>query len=157
MLTNVLGAYLNSVKEREFDLPFITLLHACSFSDVHFTHGSVEFGKDFIAKAIENGSIIQYSFQTKAGDISQSDFRVDIMGQILESVLLGLSHPNFDKDVPHQTVLVITGKMSGNAAQALDELNEKFAMEMGANGYITKPFTSQELMDVITPLLAKVF
>jgi len=125
MLTNVLGVYLDSVKEREFDLPFITLLHASSFNDVHFTHGSVEFGKDFIAKVIENGSIIQYSFQTKAGDISQSDFRNDIMGQILESILLGLSHPNFDKDVPHQTVLVITGKMSGNAAQALDELNEK--------------------------------
>ena len=35
------------------------------------------------------------------------------------------------------------------------EFNKKFAMEIGANGYITKPFTSQELMDVITPLLAK--
>ena len=37
------------------------------------------------------------------------------------------------------------------------ELNKKFAMETGADGYITKPFTTQELMDVITPLLAKVF
>ena len=35
------------------------------------------------------------------------------------------------------------------------ELNKKFAMEMGADGYITKPFTTQELMDVIVPLLAK--
>ena len=35
------------------------------------------------------------------------------------------------------------------------ELNKKFAIEMGAEGYITKPFTTQELMDVITPLLAK--
>ena len=35
------------------------------------------------------------------------------------------------------------------------ELNKKFAMETGADGYITKPFTTQELMDVITPLLAK--
>jgi len=37
------------------------------------------------------------------------------------------------------------------------ELNKKFAMETGADGYITKPFTYQELMDVIAPLLAKVF
>ncbi len=35
------------------------------------------------------------------------------------------------------------------------ELNKKFAMETGADGYITKPFTTQELMGVITPLLAK--
>ncbi len=35
------------------------------------------------------------------------------------------------------------------------ELNKKFAMEMGADGYITKTFTTQELMDVIVPLLAK--
>jgi two-component system alkaline phosphatase synthesis response regulator PhoP len=35
------------------------------------------------------------------------------------------------------------------------ELNKKFAMEMGAEGYVTKPFNIQELRDVITPLLAK--
>ena len=35
------------------------------------------------------------------------------------------------------------------------ELNKKFATEMGAEGYITKPFNIQELLDVITPLLAK--
>jgi len=36
-----------------------------------------------------------------------------------------------------------------------NELNKKFAKEMGAEGYITKPFNIQELMDVITPILAK--
>jgi len=36
-----------------------------------------------------------------------------------------------------------------------NELNKKFATEMGAEGYINKPFNIQELMDVITPLLAK--
>jgi CheY-like chemotaxis protein len=35
------------------------------------------------------------------------------------------------------------------------ELNKKFATEMGAAGYVTKPFNIQELIDVITPLLAK--
>jgi two-component system alkaline phosphatase synthesis response regulator PhoP len=35
------------------------------------------------------------------------------------------------------------------------ELNKKFAVEMGADGYITKPFTTQELVDVITPLLTE--
>jgi DNA-binding response OmpR family regulator len=35
------------------------------------------------------------------------------------------------------------------------ELNKKYATEMGADGYITKPFNIQELIDLITPLLAK--
>ncbi|HEU65394.1 MAG TPA: response regulator [Chloroflexi bacterium] len=35
------------------------------------------------------------------------------------------------------------------------EFNKKFAMEMGADGYITKPFTTQTLLDAIAPLLAK--
>jgi CheY-like chemotaxis protein len=33
------------------------------------------------------------------------------------------------------------------------ELNKKFAMEMGADGYITKPFTSEELLDAISRFL----
>ncbi len=35
------------------------------------------------------------------------------------------------------------------------EFNKKFATEMGAAGYVTKPFSIQGLIDVITPLLAK--
>ena len=35
------------------------------------------------------------------------------------------------------------------------EFNKKFAKEMGAEAYITKPFNIQGLTDVITPLLAK--
>jgi len=124
MLANVLAAYLDSIKEREFDLPLNALLRASGFYDIHFTHGNVEFGKDFIAKRDENGITIQYSFQSKAGDVSQSDWRNDIMNQTLESLLSGLSHPSFDKDAPRQTVLVITGKMLGNAALGLQELNE---------------------------------
>lgn len=124
MLANVLGAYLDSVKEREFDLPLNTLLRASGFHDIHFTHGNVEFGKDFIAKRDENGITIQYSFQSKAGDISQSDWRDNIMQQTLESILSGLSHPSFDKNAPRQTVLVVIGKMLGNAALGLQELNE---------------------------------
>jgi two-component system alkaline phosphatase synthesis response regulator PhoP len=35
------------------------------------------------------------------------------------------------------------------------ELNKKYAVEMGADGYLTKPFTTQDLIDVITPLLTE--
>ena len=131
MLANVLAAYLDGIKEREFDLPLAALLRASGFCDIHFTHGSVEFGKDFIAKREENGTIIQYSFQSKAGDISQPDWRNEIMAQMLESLLSGLSHPSFDRDAPHQTVLVTTGKMLGNAALGLQDLNTTIQQTYG--------------------------
>lgn len=81
MLRNVLGDYLDRVKERELDLPLLLLLPEMGFYDVHFTHGTVEFGKDFIAKKLEKGTEIQYSFQSKVGDISQADWRNHIQGQ----------------------------------------------------------------------------
>ena len=34
------------------------------------------------------------------------------------------------------------------------ELNKKFAKELGAEGYITKPFSRQELVDVISSFLS---
>jgi len=34
------------------------------------------------------------------------------------------------------------------------ELNKKLAEQVGADGYVTKPFGRQELMDAIIPLLA---
>ena len=35
------------------------------------------------------------------------------------------------------------------------ELNKKYAMEMGAAGYLTKPFNIKELLQLITSLLAE--
>jgi CheY-like chemotaxis protein len=35
------------------------------------------------------------------------------------------------------------------------ELNKKLAKQMGADGYVTKPFSRQQLLDAITPLLGK--
>ena len=35
------------------------------------------------------------------------------------------------------------------------ELNKKYAMEMGAEGYLTKPINAQELIDRITTLLSE--
>ena len=34
------------------------------------------------------------------------------------------------------------------------DLNKKLAKQMGADGYITKPFSRQQLIDAISPLLA---
>jgi hypothetical protein len=127
VLRNVLEDYLKSIKdERLFDPPFLSLLPAMGFFDVRHTHGSAEFGKDFIAKRINRkGKPFQYSFQLKAGDIDQPFWRDKVQGQMLEALMSPRSHPHFDGGMPHQSVLVVTGRLVGNAGPAIDNFNEQ--------------------------------
>src|SRR5437762_2687902 len=115
MLRNVLEDYLSSIKEREFDYPLTALLQAMGFYDIHFTHGGVEFGKDFIAKRIENETEYQYAVQSKRGDINQSLWRNEIRGQLEEAIVSDLSHPQFNRALARKVILVTTGRLSGNA------------------------------------------
>jgi hypothetical protein len=139
VLRTLLGDYLDRATEREFDLPFLLLLPELGFYDVHYTHGAMEFGKDFIAKRIEDGRVVQYSFQTKAGNIGQAAWQNDIQGQMLTSVVTDLVHGGFDLHVSHKLVLVTTGDLIGNAGQLLTALNRTIA-----NTYL-KPESQIEL------------
>lgn len=96
MLANVVGSYLDSLEEREFDTPFMALLRAQGFWDIHLLHGPFEFGKDFIGKANYEGTPSQFAFQTKAGDINLSDWSA-CRGQIDNLRTNSLAHPNFDR------------------------------------------------------------
>jgi hypothetical protein len=127
VLRNVLEDYLKSIKdERLFDPPFLSLLPAMGFSDVRHTHGGAEFGKDFIAKRNNReGELVQYSFQLKAGDVAQPFWREKVQGQMLEALMTPWSHPHFDGDLRHQSVLVVTGRLTGNAGPAIDGFNEQ--------------------------------
>ena len=120
MLDDAIDAYLKSVTERAFDEPLLALLRTEGYSDVHRTHGGVEFGKDFIAK--RNG--VQWAFQSKAGNIAQADWR-DLTGQLDELRLSDLSHPSFDTSLPRQCVLVCTGRLTGNAPLSAQEYNAR--------------------------------
>lgn len=125
MLRNVIAAYLDQIKEREFDIPFMSLLSVMGFTDIHKTHGVVEFGKDFIAKKNEGDEWFQYSFQVKAGNISLPDWRNEIQGQMLQAVISGINHPNFDKDLKHIPIFVTTGELIETAAIAIDDFNNQ--------------------------------
>ena len=63
MIADVVGSYLDSLEEREFDGPFMALLRSLGFRDIHFLHGSFEFGKDFIAKRDDQSGPTQLSFR----------------------------------------------------------------------------------------------
>lgn len=131
LLRNVLGAFLDSLpNERALDLPFLALLADMGFHDVHFTHGAMEFGKDFIAKRREGEEIAQYAFQSKGGNLNQGEWR-DVMPQMLEAAISGLSHPGFDRTLRQKVVLVVSGRLTGNAALSLQDLNSKLVLEYG--------------------------
>ena len=117
MLGAVVEHFLDHVSEREFDAPFIALLLKLGFGDVHYLHGQYQFGKDFIARATENGQQVQYVFQSKAGDLNLGDWskgtpQLDLMRTNT------LAHPGFDTVLQRRAVLVLTGRLTGGAGLA---------------------------------------
>jgi Restriction endonuclease len=120
MLDDVLDAYLASVSERDFDAPLMALLRAAGFFDIHHTHGAFEFGKDVIAKRVDDGQTIQYALQSKAGNLNLKEWR-EVRQQLDDIRYNGISHPSFDKDLSRKAVLVLTGKLTGGAPAAAQE------------------------------------
>jgi hypothetical protein len=133
LLRNVLEEYINTLNEREFDTPFLTLLLQQGFYDIHYLHGNYEFGKDFIAKRAENNEAIQYLFQSKAGDIDLPDWR-KIRMQIDDMRTSILAHPNFGRTLPRIFILVTTGRLVGGAALSAQEY-DRYCIGLGERGF----------------------
>lgn len=123
IIENVIGSYLDSLEEREFDEPFMAMLRANGFTDIHFLHGAFEFGKDFIAKGIDNGVASQFCFQTKAGNIGAGDWG-EARRQIDEMRTNKIAHAAFDRNLPVRAVLVTTGRLVGAARATSQEYRE---------------------------------
>lgn len=136
MLRDVVAAFLDSVTEREFDAPLLALLAARGFTDVHFLHGAFEFGKDIVAKGpkppgadVGSGdpatwTLHQFAIQSKAGDMGAGGWR-EVRPQMDEARLDGLAHPAFDTELPRAGVLVVTGRLKGNAATQSQSYREQ--------------------------------
>lgn len=122
MLRDVVGTYLDTLTEREFDGPLLAILHARGFTDIHFIHGAFEFGKDVLAKKthLATGQTRQYVIQSKAGDIGQPEWRA-VRPQLEECEYNTIGHPSFDPDLPRVAVLVTTGRLKGAAPADVTE------------------------------------
>ena len=121
-LDDVLAGYLGTVSEREFDAAFSGCLRSLGYDDIHFLHGALEFGKDFIAKRDSQ----QWAFQTKAGDINLGAWR-QIRSQVEEMVWNDIAHPNFDSGAVRRPVLVTTGRLVGGAAAEAQQYGRSLA------------------------------
>jgi hypothetical protein len=128
MLDDVLGAFLDSVTEPEFNAPFLGLLRARGYSKVHFTHGPLEFGKDSIGQIDVDGRLTQDAFQLKAGDLKLSGWR-DARQQIEDIRTTGLAHPDFDRSLPRRGILVLTGRLKDQASLAAQEYRETYTTD----------------------------
>lgn len=126
MLRDVIGDFLDSVTEREFDGPLLALLTAKGFHNIHFLHGSFEFGKDFIAQGKKakyrntgDGDpkewiTHQYALQSKAGNLTLGAWQ-EVRLQLDSARLTAVSHPSFDDDLERTGVLITTGRLRGAA------------------------------------------
>jgi hypothetical protein len=125
LLDDAVAAFLEVVPERAFDEPLMALLRAEGFDEIRLTHGVSEFGKDVIAK--RDGR--QWAFQSKAGDVKQADWR-QLTGQLDELRNNNVSGPEFDSSLPRTAVLVLTGRLTGNAPVSAADYN-RHARERG--------------------------
>jgi hypothetical protein len=112
MLAVAFENWTRHLNERGFDGSFIALLRASGFFDIRFRHGSFEFGKDFIAKRCEGDTVVQYAFQSKAGDIDVTEW-TKLYSQINELTSGTLATVGFDRDLPRHSILVTTGRLLG--------------------------------------------
>jgi Restriction endonuclease len=117
MLGDAIAGFLAAVTEREFDEPLLALLRAAGFDDIHYLHGSYEFGKDVIAKGDRDGVRTQFVVQSKAGDLNLGGW-TSITGQLDLLRNDNHAHPSFDATIPRQGLLVLTGRLAGGAALA---------------------------------------
>lgn len=143
MLHTAVAAFLDSVTEREFDPTILALLAEQGFHDIHFIHGSFEFGKDIIAKRMDpaTGVTAQYAIQSKAGDMSQADWRA-VRPQLEEAEYNTRGHPNYDPNLPRAAVLLLTGRLKGAAATDAQE----FAQTIARRGIARLEFWDQEYL-----------
>lgn len=144
MLRRVVENYLESIKEVQFFLPFSYLLSLKGYYDVHIIHGSTEFGKDMIAKKIEDDVPVQCLFQLKAGDINLSKYRDEIQPQLLEAAVNNLAHPNFDPQLDKKIFFVTTGTIKPPATLAFQAFNNTLQTK-----YKLEPILSIEKLNLI--------
>ncbi|PLR94594.1 hypothetical protein [Bacillus sp. T33-2] len=133
MLRNVLAGYVETLRERDFDIPLLCILLKNEFFDIHFLHGAFEFGKDFIAKKQEGDKIIQYVFQSKGGNIGLADFG-QVRWQLEEARMNPIAHPSFNTEIERRVVLVTTGRLVGGAS-ASAQTYKKWCLEHGNMGF----------------------
>ncbi|EGD43997.1 hypothetical protein NBCG_01585 [Nocardioidaceae bacterium Broad-1] len=137
VLRAVVESFLDGLTEREFDGPLLAALAAQGFYDIHFLHGSFEFGKDVIAKRRdpETGDVRQYAIQSKAGDIGMSEWRA-VRPQLEECSYNPIAHPGFDAALPRVVVLVTTGRLKGGASADAQQFGARL-MRLGLAGFET--------------------
>ncbi len=129
MLRNAIENYLKSVSEINFFSFFQCILEKKGYSDIHFTHGNIEFGKDFICKK----NNIQFAIQVKAKDIDLNIFRREVTPQLIQAITQKSSHPNLDIDIDYRVIFVTTGRLNSPTQAAFTQFNNYVEKTLNSN------------------------
>jgi hypothetical protein len=129
VLDSVIAGFLESLTERELDEPLRAVLRDQGFVDIHFVHGPSEFGRDFIAKRTDSGTVRQYAIQSKVGAIDIRSWR-EIRQQVEDIRTGSLSHPAFDASLDRVAVVVTTGRVIGDARLGMQDYKRTYQAEM---------------------------
>lgn len=121
-LADAVANYVTSLTERELDAPLIALLRSQGFTRVHLVHGPYEFGKDIIARRVDDGVETQYCLQSKAGDLNARAWR-ELRLQVDAMRTGTVAHPHFDPTLPRRLVVVTNGRLIGGAAVEFQDYN----------------------------------
>lgn len=121
-LADAVAGYVTSLTERELDAPLIALLRSRGFTQVHLVHGQYEFGRDFIARRLDDGIEMQYCLQSKAGDLNARSWR-ELRLQVDAMRTGTVAHPSFDPALPRRLVVVTNGRLIGGAAIEFQDYN----------------------------------
>jgi hypothetical protein len=121
-LADAVAGYVASLTERELDAPLIALLRSRGFTKVHLVHGQYEFGKDIIARRLEDGIETQYCLQSKAGDLNARSWR-ELRLQVDAMRTGTVAHPGFEPVLPRRLVVVTNGRLIGGAAIEFQDYN----------------------------------
>ena len=130
MLSDAVATWIDGLTEPEMIAPLRALLLARGYQAVEFVHGSSEFGRDLIGQESRpDGRLYQWNIQAKAGDINKARWQ-EIRGQLEDIRTIPLRHPSVDLELPTGAIVVITGRLVGDARAAAGEYVAKYESEM---------------------------
>lgn len=122
MFERLIENWLTNVNELGLQIPFCELLLARGFRVLHISrHSRGEHGKDVVARDAD-GQL--WTFQMKGGDITFTQWRNELRGQVEDLVRLPVLLPGVGVDEPHNPVLVTNGELRGDALDSVRHYSE---------------------------------
>lgn len=123
-----LRAYLESLEERQV---WSLLVEYFVYQGIQaaIVHGTGEHGMDVVAYVNQEKDFLRRGYniiaQAKTGKLDLDTWRKDVLFQILEMPYYRIPHQDYVDHLPRRVVLVVTGEITYEARNSIEEFNKK--------------------------------